>query len=243
MIGIVVGVNCHAQSFLTNGLIAYYPFNGNVNDASGNGYSGYLNGPTYGTNRFGAINSALKFNGINNTFVVTNLPLLNESFSYSAWIRIAGPNSYDLESFGANQFWNFSFAYNENQFALYDNVNHSWFCGNVGTTSPINSWIQVVITYDNTNLEQIYYNGALMNHNIVQLPISGLGYNQLYVGTDNGAQDQAFNGWIDDIRIFNHALHQMMWPRFIHLNLLRLIILSSLQTSPTATSYMVKIQP
>ena len=123
LIGIVVGVNCHAQSFLTNGLIAYYPFNGNVNDASGNGYSGYLNGPTYGTNRFGATNSALKFNGIKNTFVVTKLPLLNESFSYSAWIRIAGPNSYDLESFGANQFWNFSFAYNENQFALYDNVN------------------------------------------------------------------------------------------------------------------------
>ena len=43
-----------------------------------------------------------------------------------------------------------------------------------------------------------------MNHNIVQLPISGLGYNQLYVGTDNGAQDQAFNGWIDDAHFRSH---------------------------------------
>jgi hypothetical protein len=25
-----------AQTFLTNGLVAYYPFNGNANDASGN---------------------------------------------------------------------------------------------------------------------------------------------------------------------------------------------------------------
>ena len=29
-----------AQSWITNGLVAYYPFNGNANDASGNGWNG-----------------------------------------------------------------------------------------------------------------------------------------------------------------------------------------------------------
>ena len=33
----------------TNGLIAYYPFNGNANDVSGNGFNGTINGATYET--------------------------------------------------------------------------------------------------------------------------------------------------------------------------------------------------
>jgi hypothetical protein len=39
-ITLALAVEAQAQSFLTNGLVAYYPFNGNANDASGNGYNG-----------------------------------------------------------------------------------------------------------------------------------------------------------------------------------------------------------
>ena len=42
-----------AQSFLTNGLVAYYPFNGNANDASGNGNNGTVNGAILTQDRFG----------------------------------------------------------------------------------------------------------------------------------------------------------------------------------------------
>ena len=35
-----LGLQGQAQPFLTNGLVAYYPFNGNANDASGNGDHG-----------------------------------------------------------------------------------------------------------------------------------------------------------------------------------------------------------
>ncbi|MGA9778350.1 MAG: hypothetical protein ACLPRE_04365 [Limisphaerales bacterium] len=48
----------HAQTFLTNGLLAYYPFNGNANDASGNGNNGVVYGATLTTDRFGMSNSA-----------------------------------------------------------------------------------------------------------------------------------------------------------------------------------------
>jgi hypothetical protein len=33
-----------AHADLTTGLVAYYPFNGNANDASGNGNNGTVNG-------------------------------------------------------------------------------------------------------------------------------------------------------------------------------------------------------
>ena len=52
-----------AQNNLTNGLVAYYPFNGKANDASGNGNDGVAYGTTYGVDRFGTPNSTASFNG------------------------------------------------------------------------------------------------------------------------------------------------------------------------------------
>src|SRR5208283_222709 len=46
----------------TNGLVAWYPFNGNANDSSGNGYNGTVVGATFTADRFGKANSAYSFN-------------------------------------------------------------------------------------------------------------------------------------------------------------------------------------
>lgn len=46
----------------TNGLVGYWPFNGNANDESGNGNNGTVNGATLTTDRFGNSNSAYYFN-------------------------------------------------------------------------------------------------------------------------------------------------------------------------------------
>jgi hypothetical protein len=47
----------------TNGLVAYWPFNGNANDESGNGNNGINYGATATSDRNGNSNSALSFNG------------------------------------------------------------------------------------------------------------------------------------------------------------------------------------
>jgi hypothetical protein len=55
----------HAQpTFLTNGLVAYYPFNGNANDGSGFGNDGSIHGAVLTTNRFGFKNKAYYFDGV-----------------------------------------------------------------------------------------------------------------------------------------------------------------------------------
>ena len=46
---------------VTNGLVAFYPFNGNANDESGYGDNGSIIGATLTTNRFGHQNAALSF--------------------------------------------------------------------------------------------------------------------------------------------------------------------------------------
>ena len=55
-----------AQVNLANGLIAYYPFSGNANDASGNGNNAVFNNATLTTDRFGNPNSAYYFDGVSN---------------------------------------------------------------------------------------------------------------------------------------------------------------------------------
>ena len=46
------GMGC-ASSSLNKGLVAYYPFNGNAKDESGNGNDGEVNGATLGADRNG----------------------------------------------------------------------------------------------------------------------------------------------------------------------------------------------
>jgi hypothetical protein len=87
---------------LTNGLVAYYPFKGNPNDETGNGYNAYISNDTQGvsagssnnciltTNRFGQINSAYKFTGQLGSVTYGFLPA---SQAVSSWMTISNSQS------------------------------------------------------------------------------------------------------------------------------------------------------
>ncbi len=53
--------NLKAQVNLNKGLMFFWPFNGNANDASGNGYNGSVNSGSLTTDRFGVPNAAYSF--------------------------------------------------------------------------------------------------------------------------------------------------------------------------------------
>ena len=85
----------------TAGLIAYYPFNGNANDESGNGNHGSLQGdvPQLTTDRFGNENSAYLFGGYYNqgwVYVPNSGSLqLDNAMSMSFWINLSGYDGMD----------------------------------------------------------------------------------------------------------------------------------------------------
>lgn len=56
-------MSAFAQSWLTNGLVSYYPFSGNANDARGTNH-GTVQGATLTTDRFGDSGAAYSFNGV-----------------------------------------------------------------------------------------------------------------------------------------------------------------------------------
>jgi hypothetical protein len=76
----------------TNGLVAYYPFNGNANDESGNGNNGINNGATLTTDRFGNINKAYNFNGSSNYISVpfSSTIGVQQKISVSFWVYFNG---------------------------------------------------------------------------------------------------------------------------------------------------------
>ena len=70
--------------FTITGLIAYYPFNGNANDESGNGRNGVVTGATLTSDRFGSANSAYYFDGVGNKINCGDFHPTVTSFSVSA---------------------------------------------------------------------------------------------------------------------------------------------------------------
>jgi hypothetical protein len=77
------------QDSLLDGLVAYYPLNGNGLDASGNNLSGQMiNGATFGPDRRDANQSALLLDGVDDYFEIPdNAKLRPDSISISLWLR------------------------------------------------------------------------------------------------------------------------------------------------------------
>ena len=73
----------------TNGLISYWPFNGNANDLSGNGNNGTVYGATLTKDRFGNSNEAYSFNGTSNYIdcgPLSAIPNNVGDITQSAWV-------------------------------------------------------------------------------------------------------------------------------------------------------------
>lgn len=76
----------------TDGLVAYYPFNGDANDESGNLNNGTVSGATLTSDRFGNPDSAYSFDGVNDRIDINNLAFELASTttgSFSFWIKIS----------------------------------------------------------------------------------------------------------------------------------------------------------
>ena len=99
-------------TFPTNGLVAYYPFNGDANDESGNGNNGTIYGATLTTDRFGVQGKAMAFNGINQYIQAPHQAYLNfpgGDFTIAFWAVL---NDLSLQYFigkdmgqGVNDKW------------------------------------------------------------------------------------------------------------------------------------------
>ena len=87
---------------LSLGLVAYYPFNGNAKDASGNGNDASVVGASLTTDRGGVANAAYSFNGGGNYIQLPGNRFLDNSVkvTISAWYRFQGNQSGQIFASG-----------------------------------------------------------------------------------------------------------------------------------------------
>jgi hypothetical protein len=215
-----------ANAGISDGLVAYYPFNGNANDESGNGNNGTVNGATLTTDRFGKTNSAYSFNGTDNEISLSNLPPI-ENYSVVMWFKkgvaLNYPTNGEADLFGtqlASNNTNFKFGFHG---AWKDSLLVQIAAG--GTTIYDNSF-KVVYTENkilDTNWHQAVVIRAAASVNVyldgVQQSMSPpwergnpsgmITTNAVTkIGTVGGVEGEHFNGAIDDVRIYKRALSE-----------------------------------
>ena len=77
------------------GLIAYYPFNGDANDASGNGNNAVFNNATLTSDIYGNPNSAYYFNGVDNYIRFPNTQGINPAGQISLCVLVKPMGFYN----------------------------------------------------------------------------------------------------------------------------------------------------
>jgi len=201
---------------LINPLVAYYPFNGNANDESGNGNDGIVTGAALTTDRFGNDSSAYDFDGIDDYIRVYDSPTLdfgNGDFSIGFWFKteISRYIVHKGGTGGGSISWNVGIEPSNN----YDWVYFGGDWVNVGT-----NWTNgtTVVTDDQWHFGlgikrgdsiEVYVDGVLEGTSDLGISTTADTDSAMLIAARNDLVGSGFfNGEIDDIKIFNYALSE-----------------------------------
>lgn len=190
-------------------LVAWFPFNGNANDESGNGNhltSGIGTFPTPNIDRTGNANSAYSFDG-DSSFLETHIPFYN-AFTISLWtkhdIGIISSSWDDKETI---------FAYGDNQcdkgvlLGVKEGSSKfnfgSWCYSSVCNTTLDTNWHLLVVLYDGSTLKLIRDTTQIAVRNNISLAQNDSIFR---IGKNLGPFTEVWDGVIDDVGYWNKIL-------------------------------------
>lgn len=192
----------------TGDLILFLPFNGNAQDESGNNNAVTVNGAVLTSDRFGNLQSAYKFDGIDDNMRVTNSTMLNfsNSITVNFWIYI--DQLYDREQYPIShgnwvQRWKVSISNNKIR----------WTINTTGGITDLDSetiitkgqWYNITGYYSGQDIE-LYINGKLDAFKYFNGGINSSAVDLTLGQTVPNNTQYNFNGKIDDVRLFDYAL-------------------------------------
>jgi len=185
------------------GLIAYYPFDENADDISGNDNHGVVHGANQTTGKFG---NAYSFDGEDDYIEIESNALLNsEVMTLMAWVYV---NSLDEEATLVNKHNSYRIGINKAHqgfMSAWVNIflpDYTFFkAGNI----PLGSWHHMAITL---NAEEVraYIDGDYED----DFQFSGNSANRndqpFQIGYTQSKGLYAFDGKIDEVKILNYVL-------------------------------------
>jgi len=208
-----------AYADLSDGLVAYYPFNRDATDESGNGNDGTVNGATLAEDRHGNIDSAYSFDGVDDFIRVSKNDRLNfglsVDFTMIAWIKAqkyqkSYPTIIGRRSPGPSNGYIFFLGWGGERLSFQ--LNDGGFTNYSSTSDNLydNSWHYVVVTGDRNGMLTFYIDGFQQG----TYSISSIGNinsdSDIFFGRDEqNSSGTHFNGVIDDIQIYNRVLSEI----------------------------------
>ena len=216
----------------TDGLVGWWPFNGNANDESGNGNNGTVNGATLTEDRFGMANKSYNFNALNWSsgsggdyiYIPFDTIFNSDMISVSLWMWRNSTLDFGL---GQRPIARFEGGYNNpngQQWQLAISEPNAPIISSVvyapssnndqnymlisGETYGLNVWQNVTFTLENGNFKQ-YLNGLLIaDTSIADFELNTNSSSGISIGLSIQANGNwhPFDGKLDDIAIYNRAL-------------------------------------
>ncbi len=195
----------------TNGLVGWWPFNGNANDESGNGNHGTVNGATLAADRFGNPGKAYSFDGVDDFIQANNSQTGQSPFSINVWVKIVNDHSGQFVHLGFDKVGcpcnGIGLGFGNGQ----TNIPGSNL---IGLNSQI-AWINTNVKVDTTGNWQFFTLNKTSPNNIdyfingIKIFSTNLGVNSatntLFFGAASNQYAFLF-GFLDDIAIYNRAL-------------------------------------
>jgi hypothetical protein len=212
------GDGCTASGGINDGLVAYYPFNGNANDESSYANHATVSGPLLVADRFGTAVSAYQFDGVDDYIEAPDAPQQHvTAVTVSVWARplAAGTSAWCQEPqivFKRNNrtsnFEGFIIRLSGGSpgygvAAVASAAGQQ--VGVVGTSAvEVGQWVHLVLTADGSNLA-LYQDGQLATSIATGFPLD-IGNRPLVFGFTNEWCGGYFNGVLDDIRVYGRVL-------------------------------------
>ena len=199
----------------TEGLVAWYPFNGNANDESGNGHHGEVQGAVLTTDRFGNESSAYEFDGTTRIVASGAAPIganartLNAFFMSDSPVP-TGPSTYNIQSIlgcGSGAAGpGISPLFIEGNFEGKLNTQTGSWQNMLFSENPVQDglWHMATLTYAGPNTPVKLYLDAVLQGETDSLTLNTHS-SPLYIGDAPWAV-LFFDGIIDDVAVWNHAL-------------------------------------
>ncbi len=197
----------------SNGLVGWWPFNGNANDESVNSNDGTVSGALLAADRFGISDKAYSFDGINDYIQIPNSQVLQNinTITISAWVNIvqlyqsAGDGFFPIvckSNINTNGSFRLFFRSTEIVTNFYNQEAASQF------SILFNNWQNIVVITDNATTS-FYMNGIhLWSGNSITSNNNPINNLPLVIGMDVPGLLEYANGRIDDIGIWNRSLNQ-----------------------------------
>jgi len=204
-----------AMPFVSNdSLVAFYPFNGNANDESGNGNHGTITGAlvTPAADRYGVAGKAYKFWFPDYVSVPTNSSFFTDEFTVSYWYKVeaywgdrgvlscVGNQGGYQQVFTSGTTFTYLLGYNF--------PTGSWFWTNYTVPNTPNTWQHITTTYKktgtNSSASKLYINGELKSSDTYDNFIAYPGSEIFYIGRNHS--ELGLNGELDDVRFYNNTL-------------------------------------